>query len=179
MSQWCGKPTPTEAVGEGPKLASTGDEPDLRDVRLVVFILDGARYAVRLSETERVLRMVAVSPLPGAPRVFAGVINLHGSVVPVVDVRRRLGLSPRAYGPDAHLLVVKSSRRALALPADEVLGVRTLPEGAEAEGRGVVPAPAAIAGIAALSDGLVFIHDLEAFLSDDEERSLDRALEAT
>ena len=146
---------------------------------VVVFVLEGARYAVPLQATERALRMVAISPLPGAPQMLAGVINLHGRVVPVVDLRRRLGLPPREYGSAAHLLVVKSPRRTLALPADEVLGLRAFPKGAVAPSERVTPGLGAVAGIAALPDGLVFIHDLEAFLTADEERGLDQALEAT
>lgn len=145
---------------------------------VVVFAVDSASCAVPLEATERALHMVAVSPLPGAPPILAGVINLHGSVVPVVDLRRRLGSAPRAYGLDAHLLLVKSPRRRLALSADQVLGVRTIPGDSVVPSRLVAPGLGAVAGIAALPDGLLFIHDLEAVLSGEDEERLDRALAA-
>lgn len=55
-------------------LAPTLQSPVLR---LVVFSIEGQRYALPLNDVERVLPMVAVSPLPQAPAVVLGVINLH------------------------------------------------------------------------------------------------------
>ena len=143
---------------------------------VVVFSVDSAFCAVPLGATDRALHMVAVSPLPGAPSILAGVINLHGSVVPVVDLRRRLGSAPRAYGLGAHLLLVRSPRRRLALSADQVLGVQTIPEDSVVPSRLLAPGLGAGAGIAALPDGLLFIHDLEAVLTAEDEERLDRAL---
>lgn len=56
-------------------------------LRLVVFGIEGQRYALRLGAVERVLPMATVSPLPKAPTVALGVINLHGQVVPVLNIR--------------------------------------------------------------------------------------------
>ncbi len=52
--------------------------------RLVVFLLDEQRYAVPMSAVERVVPMVAVSPLPKSPAIALGVINLHGTAIPVI-----------------------------------------------------------------------------------------------
>ncbi len=90
---------------------------------LVAFVIDGHRYAVALGAVERVLPMVAVSPLPEAPAIALGVINVHGTIVPVVDVRRRFGLPARDFGVTTRLLLAHAGRRTLAVPADEVLGV--------------------------------------------------------
>jgi purine-binding chemotaxis protein CheW len=91
---------------------------------LVVFLLAEQRYALPLRMVERVLPMVAVSPLPQAPPMTLGVINLHGTVIPVVDLRRRFGFPQHEYGLAAHLLLARTTRRTLALPVDEVLDVR-------------------------------------------------------
>lgn len=144
---------------------------------LVVFTIEGQRYALPLPATERVLPMVAVSPLPKAPEVAIGVINLHGTVLPVLDIRRRFGLPPRDYGPSAHLVVARTVRRTVALPVDEVTGVKAVAAEAVAEPGRVLPGIGHVAGIAALADGLLFIQDLDAFLSLDEEHVLAEALE--
>lgn len=146
-------------------------------LRLVVFSIDGQRYALPLSAAERVLPMVAVSPLPQAPAVALGVVNLHGKVVPVLDIRRRFGLPARDYGLTAHLLLTRTSRRTLAVLVDEVLGVQGVAAEAVTPPDAVLPGIGQVAGIVALEDGLLFIHDLDAFLSLDEERQLTEALE--
>lgn len=146
-------------------------------LRLVVFVIEGQRYALPLSAVERALPMVAVSLLPKAPAVALGVINLHGTAIPVVDIRRRFGFPPRDYGITAHLLVARTSRRTLALPVDEVLGVSEVAEETVTLPDAVLPGIGHVAGIVTLADGLLFIHDLDTFLSLDEEQRLTEALE--
>ncbi len=144
---------------------------------LVVFAIDGQRYALPLPAVERVLPMVAVAPLPTAPAVALGAINLRGRAIPVIDIRRRFGLPPRHYGLTAHLLVARTSRRTLAVPVDEVSGVSEVAADAVAAPETVLPGIGHVAGIVALEDGLLFIHDIDTFLSLDEEQRLTEALE--
>jgi len=75
-----------------------GAGPEGSALQLVVFDLEGQRYALPLGAVDRVLPMVAVSPLPKAPAIALGVINLHGQALPVLDIRRRFGLPTREYG---------------------------------------------------------------------------------
>lgn len=152
-------------------MSSTGDV-----LALAVFVIEGQRYALPVSVVERVLPMVAVSPLPQAPAVVLGVISVHGQVVPVTDFRRRVGLAPREYGVGSHLLVARTRRRTLALAVDEALGVRDVPSEAVTGTDALLPGIGHVAGIVALPDGLLYVHDLETFLSLDEERGLSDAL---
>lgn len=147
---------------------------DLGDslVRLSVFSVDGHRYGLPLSVTERVLHMVAISPLPGCPEVVLGAINIHGDVIPVLDVRRRLGLPDGEYGPAARLLVARTARRVVALPVDDVHGVMELPSRSIDPPDAVIPGMAHVSGVVALTDGLLLIHDLDAFFSVEEEQQL-------
>lgn len=144
--------------------------------RLVAFLIDGNRYALRLAQVERILPFAAVSPLPKAPAIALGVINLNGGVVPVLDIRRRLGFPARGYGVRAHLIAARTARRIVALPVDEALGVMEVAGGAVISPEAVLPGTGHVAGIVALPDGLLFIHDLDAFLSLDEEAQLGAAL---
>jgi purine-binding chemotaxis protein CheW len=145
--------------------------------RLVAFRLEGQRYALHLPLVERILHMVAVSPLPRAPGIVLGVINFHGQVIPVLDLQRRLGLSSRNYSLSSTLLVARTNRRALAFPVDEVLGVQEVTEEIVTLPPTLCPGIGLLVGIAALPDGLLFIHDLDAFLSLDEEQRLTESLE--
>lgn len=144
---------------------------------LVVFVLEEQRYALHLSAVERVLPMVSVSPLPKAPEVALGAINVHGRVVPVLDPRRRFELPARDYGPTAHLLLARARQRDVALPVDEVLGVIEVAADLVASSGTVLPDLGYVGGVVALEDGLLLIHDLDTFLSLDEELVLADALE--
>jgi purine-binding chemotaxis protein CheW len=146
-------------------------------VPLVEFLVEGQHYALPVPVVERILPMVAVETLPQAPEISLGVINIHGRVVPVVDIRRRFGLPPLSYGLRTQLLVGRTNRRTLALPVDEVLGVREVAVEAVTPPAMILPGIGHVAGIVALPDGLLFIHDLDAFLSLDEEQRLTETLE--
>jgi len=154
-----------------------GSALETRALKLVVFDLEGQRYALRLTAVEKVLLMVAASPLPSSPAIALGVINFHGAVVPVLDIRRRLGFPSRDYDLTTHLLVAKTNRRRLAVPVDQVLGVSEITAEAVTPPDAVLPGMAHVAGIVTLPDGLLFIHDLDTFLSLDEEEQLTQAMQ--
>ena len=123
--------------------------------QLVVFVIEERQYSLPLTVVERVLPMVAVSPLPQAPPIALGVINLHGKVIPVLDLRRRFGFPPRDYGLAAHLLVARTMRRTLALPVDAVLGVREVAVDAITPPDAVLPGVGHVVGIVTLADDLL------------------------
>ncbi|WP_447973617.1 chemotaxis protein CheW [Nitrospira sp. Kam-Ns4a] len=143
---------------------------------LVLFVVADRRYALHLAAVEAVVHMVELSPLPRAPAIVLGVINLHGRIVPVLDLPRRLGLASPKPGLTAWLLIARTSRRTVALPVTEVLGVAEVAAGAVAEPDAVFPGIGLVAGLVTLPDGVLFIHDLEAFLTPDEERRLAETL---
>jgi purine-binding chemotaxis protein CheW len=145
-------------------------------LQLVAFAVAEQQYALPLPVVERVLPMVAVSPLPQAPPIALGVINVHGRVMPVLDLRRRFGLPSHIYGLTARLLVARTRRHTLALPVDAVHGV--LEVATEMVMRPDVRRPrlGRVAGIVPLADGVLLLQDLEAFLSLHEERQLTEAL---
>ncbi len=145
--------------------------------QLVGFALDGRDYAVNLAAVERIVHVVEVAPLPQAPDIVLGVIIFSGRVIPVVDMRRRFRLPPTEVGLYDHLIIARTSKREIAFIADGVAGVIDCPEEDITTAEEIVPGLEYLAGILKLKDGLIFIHDLERFLSLDEEKSLDEALQ--
>jgi purine-binding chemotaxis protein CheW len=140
------------------------------------FALDGLRYALPLSAVLRVVRAVEVTPLPKAPGIVLGVVNITGEIMPVIDLRSRFRLPAREMSCDDRLIVARSSGRTVVLAAESVSGVREIAAEAVAMGETLIPSAEYLHGVAALDDGLVVISDLERFLSLDEEERLDAAL---
>jgi len=143
---------------------------------LVVFTLDAQRYAVHLPVVSRVIRAVEIARLPKAPAIVLGVINVHGQIVPVVDVRTRFGLPRRELEPGDQFVLARAGSRNVALVVDFVSGIVDCPEESIVALEQVAGGVEYVAGIAKLADGVTLIHDLETFLSLDEKKSLDRAL---
>ena len=143
---------------------------------LLVFQLDAQRYALHLAAVLRVLPMMAIEPLPSAPAVIAGIINVAGSVLPVLDARRRFGLPARDVRLSDVLVLVRTRTRSFALAADGVMGLieRDLAEITPAAA--LSPDTRHVAGVVKLDDGLALIHDVETFLVAAEQAQLDEAL---
>jgi len=144
---------------------------------LAVFRLDAQRYALRLDAVERFVRAVEVTVLPRAPAIVLGAIDVAGSVVPVLSLRRRFGLPEREIDVMDQFLIARIPSRMVALVVDEALGVIASPSEGVIEAARIVPGLAHLQGVVRLDDGLVLIHDLERCLSLDEQRALDKALE--
>lgn len=70
------------------------------------FQLAGENYALDVLKAREVLFLVKITPLPNSLDFLAGVINLRGSVIPVVDLRRKFNLPQLAYGEDTSIIVV-------------------------------------------------------------------------
>jgi purine-binding chemotaxis protein CheW len=123
-----------------------------------------------------VVRAVEIEPLPQAPAVVSGVINVRGALTPVIDLRRRLGLSAKELSPDDHFIVADCGSRRVALHVDravDLLSIRDL----AIEPLARDAASPYIAGAVALEDGVLVIYDLATFLSALETTALNLALQ--
>src|SRR5262245_59796392 len=81
--------------------------------QLLLVLVGGSTYAVPTAAVERILRMAALTPLPGAPPGVVGVLNLQGAVLPAVDPRSRLGVPTPAFDTEQHLVVMCAGTRYL------------------------------------------------------------------
>jgi purine-binding chemotaxis protein CheW len=151
--------------------------PAVRGGRWVVFRLDAGRYALPLAAVTRIVRSVLVTPLPMAPSVVSGAIDVAGEIVPVFNLRRRFGLPERCIGADDQFVLAVAANRQVALVIDGASGVIDQPEAAMVDSAALAPQLAHIRGVIGLEGGLVLIQDLEQFLSADEAEALEQAID--
>lgn len=144
---------------------------------LVVFSLSCQRYGLPLSAVDRIVRVVAYTSLPKAPDIVLGVVNVQGLVIPVINVRRRFQLPEREIALTDQMVIACSARRSVALVVDAVSGVLGYSEQEVVDAQDVLPHLESIKGVVKLEDGLILIHNLDKFLSLEEEAVLERALE--
>ena len=145
---------------------------------IVVFTLGELRCAVSLEVVDRVLRAVEITPLPGAPVGVAGVINVAGQILPVYDLRRLLLQPAQGYSSRSHFILARTQRGPVALLADELEGVEPVDEGTLAAVCGFSTSPEPVAGVVRREGGLVILHDLDRFLSNEDREALERTLTA-
>lgn len=148
-----------------------------RLIRLVNFNLDDQKFALLLSAVMRIIRVVEVTPLPKAPEIVLGVINMHGQVIPVFDIRKRFRLPKREMQLDDQLIVAFTAKRTVALIVDSATDVIEIPEEKIVVGQNILPGLAYVEGVVKTEDGMILIHDIEQFLSLDEKITLHKAIE--
>ncbi|HZP97454.1 MAG TPA: chemotaxis protein CheW [Candidatus Limnocylindria bacterium] len=155
---------------------TTGAAAAASAIPLLVFELAGERCALPAADVREVLRAVLPARLPNAPEIVAGVLDVRGELVPLVDVRRRFGLPPRALAADDHIVIARVAHRAVAFAVERAEDVVRIPSIDVRDIADVAMGTQHVAGVAHLDDGLLVIHDLRAFLSADEVLGIDRAL---
>lgn len=137
------------------------------------------RYALPLDGVQRVLRAVEVTPVPGAGDMVLGVVNVHGRLCPVFDVRRRFQGAERPVSPSDWLVLARAARRDVLLLVDEADGVIEIPRRDVADTAALAIDGRLCPGAAVLGSDVVLIHDLDAFLSPGERRQMEAALDAS
>jgi purine-binding chemotaxis protein CheW len=142
--------------------------------QFLTFTLDGERYAVEISRVREVLEFTTCNRVPRTPAHVRGMINLRGSVVPVIDLRLKLGLSATERTLDTCVIItevrVEGEGLVLGALADSVQEVIELDPAA------IVPPPRMgtrvdtryLRGIGKRDDQFLLVLDIERVLSDDE-----------
>lgn len=116
---------------------SAGDE-----VQLVTFRLARRDFACNVFEVERILRYQEPAPLPKAPDFLEGILQYGGSVVPVIDLRKRLGV-PAPVREETRIMIIETEHGRVGVVVDAVLEV------AKVEAQRIMPPPSIVRGLAA------------------------------
>ncbi len=143
----------------------------------VSFKIGNEEFGVDILSVREINRLTQITKLPNAPDFFEGVINLRGKIIPVIDLRVKLGMIKKDFGDTTRIIVVEIKGRTIGFIVDEVKEVLRIPiEIAE-------PAPdflirkngEYITAIARLEDRLLILLDLEKILSNTEFEMLETA----
>jgi purine-binding chemotaxis protein CheW len=144
--------------------------------QIVVFIIDEQSYALSLNSVIKVIHAVEIRRLPRAPEVISGIINVRGHIIPVVDIRKRLGMLSREIDLNDRLIIADTGKREVAILADSVTGIIDVDPAQLDYSKKTAPFGEHIRGVVKTEDGLILIYDLAGFLSLDDEKNLDLAL---
>lgn len=149
------------------------------EYQLVIFELGSENYGVDIAAVEGIIKMQEITRLPHAPSFVEGITNLRGAVVPVVDLRKRFGLTSQEATRDTRIVVANIGSTKVGLVVDAVTQVIRVAEDK------IEPPPqmsvtinsAFIKNIAKLDQQLVILLDLARVLSSEEKDQLTSALQ--
>jgi purine-binding chemotaxis protein CheW len=137
-----------------------------RELHLVTFDLGAESYAVPIAMVREIVRLGDLTRVPNAPPHIRGVMNLRGRVLPVVELRTRLGLPALDPTPAARIVVAEVRGRRLGYLVDRVAQVTRIGEGSVSipPDEVVNGSGAAITGIARKGERLLLLLELERVL---------------
>jgi purine-binding chemotaxis protein CheW len=134
--------------------------------QLIVFEIGGSRYGVPIEAVQEIVRVPAISAVPDAPACYEGLMNLRGKVLPVMDLRKRLG-SAANRDHRTRVLIAESDGRRLGMIVDAACEVlKITDEQIEAAPDLFESAQATyVAGVTRSAGGLVIVVDLKTLIS--------------
>lgn len=129
------------------------------NIIIVLFNLDGQSYALSLFTVDRIIPIVEITSLPKASEIVMGVINFHGEVIQVVNIRKLFNLPVRAIELNDQLIIAHTSKKIFALVVDSVPGTFILDCCQIADTEKTLPGTDYLSGIAKVENNIVMILD--------------------
>ncbi len=151
------------------------DETGGPTVQVVCFVVAGSIYALDIMRIKEIIRPVPITRVPLAPSFVEGIVELRGAFLPLIDLRRRFGLEPRAAGAGgdrSKYVIVGLEGRIVGLAVDDVADRRQIVESEIKPPPALGMASRFFAGLVKSDGEVVMILDLDAILSDEEKHQL-------
>jgi len=147
--------------------------------QFLTFILSGEEYGVDILRVQEIRGWESVTTIPNAPEYIKGVINIRGSIVPIVDLRMRFNMDNVEYGPMTVVIVLRvvgeNGERVMGIVVDAVSDTYDIPEDS------LKPAPdfgdkidiAFINGMATVNDTMLILLDIDKLLNTNDLENLE------
>jgi purine-binding chemotaxis protein CheW len=145
-------------------------------IQLVSFELEGEEYGIDVLTVREIIRMPSITKMPNTPDYVDGIINLRGTVVPIISLRKRFGLWEREGDRNSRILVMEVGGGLTGFVVDAVAEVIRI------QSSGIQPPPAisqgnsaqeCITGVINHGDRLLIVLDLNRLFSDEEKTAFD------
>jgi purine-binding chemotaxis protein CheW len=139
--------------------------------QFLTFIIGQEEYGIEILKVQEIRGFSPTTPIPNAPQYVRGVMNLRGTIIPVLDLRSRFGLERVEYNRFNVIIVVTIGTKVVGLLVDAVSDVLTIPRteiqappdfGGSAETR-------IIKGLAQANDKVLMLLDIDHVLSSTED----------
>ncbi|MCF7790405.1 MAG: chemotaxis protein CheW [Victivallales bacterium] len=143
---------------------------------VVIFELEQQKYALPTESVEKIVNAVKITSLPHTPDKIQGIINVHGKVVAVIDIRKIMDLPTKTLELSDKIIITKTKKRQIAFVVDSVLELAEIKEDRIVKMEEVVSDPDIYDGTIKTSKGLIIVYNTAKFLSLEDEEALEKAL---
>jgi len=153
-----------------------GNERIIEEIKVIKFRLKNEEYGVDVKQVKSIERMEHITRVPNTPPFVKGVINLRGVVIPIIDLRKRLGFELKDYNEQTRIIIVNVEEMEVGLIVDAANDVLDIPLSS------IAPPPKVIGGIdseylsgvAKINDSLLVLLNLNKVLDPNEVKELEK-----
>jgi purine-binding chemotaxis protein CheW len=132
---------------------------------ILLFDAEGRTFGLPLENVERVVHAVRPMPLPHVPAVIEGLLNLHGTAIPVLDLNVWFGDVPREVGLNDLMIVLRAGFLRVALHATRARGVVSIASSSVQPATSVLASADHFSGVVMIESEIVLLPDIESFLA--------------
>jgi purine-binding chemotaxis protein CheW len=155
------------------------EDTDLAAGEYLTFILGGEEYGIEILKVQEIRSYEAVTKIANTPDFIKGVINLRGSIVPIVDLRMRFNLNLVEYNEFTIVIILSFSKRIIGIVVDGVSDVLDLNQSQ------ISPVPELVSnidtkylkGLGSVDDRMLILVDIEQLMSSQEMALMEAAAE--
>ncbi|PID62403.1 MAG: chemotaxis protein CheW [Ignavibacteriae bacterium] len=143
-------------------------------LKLVSFKIDEAEFGVDILRVQEINKMMELTTVPNTPAYVEGVVNLRGRIIPVLNLRARLGIPLKEYDDKTRIIVIELEDKTIGFIVDEVKEVLRIPKDITEQPPDIVSGVDSdfITAIGKLENRLLILLDLNRVLANEETGSL-------
>ena len=166
---------------DGANLIGAGDGAQ----QYLTFLLAGEEYGVDILRVQEIKGWDSVTPIPNTPKYIRGVINLRGTIVPIIDLRLRFSLEQLEYGPTTVVIMLKvmsdaKHSRTMGIVVDGVSDVYNMPNDQikPSPDFGTAVETDFVKGLATVNEKMVIILEIDHILNANELKAMPTGLDS-
>jgi purine-binding chemotaxis protein CheW len=145
-------------------------------LQLVTFKLENDEFGVDILKVQEINRMMNITKIPNTPSFTEGVINLRGKIIPIIDLRKKLGFESKIYDKATRIIVIELDGIVLGFVVDSVSEVLRIPRNT------IEPPPSIIGGVESdyiegvgkLEDRLLILLELKKVFTNSERKGIEK-----
>jgi purine-binding chemotaxis protein CheW len=147
-------------------------------LQLVTFKIGNEEFGINILLVQEIIKMLQITNIPNTPEYVEGIINLRGKIIPVVDLRSRLGMNKKELNKDSRIIVVEVDNKTIGFIVDSVNEVIRIPANiTEAPPELITGVDSEyIKSVGKLEDRLLILIDIEKVLKSEEKIALEKII---
>lgn len=136
--------------------------------KLIVFEIESILIGVPIIYVERAIRAVTISQIPNAPEFLLGVINIHGELAAIIDIRKRLQLPPKRISSKDYIVLLSHNKERFGFLVDNLIGYVEVNPHKSVDSTSVINESSNFSNVTDLNGRILLIAEPKEFLKSDE-----------